>query len=129
MKIVWPYKMQDYRHVQEEPKLDQMGKFRREVDFLERGMQRVRIKLQKLQQDPTQTPSMSMVGLKPKQIVDQYDCHVMEQGKVQDTHGNDRYIGLYSTIEQQIRADAMLPRHIYEEEWKQFEKQIREIEN
>ena len=36
---------------------------------------------------------MSTVGLIPKQFVDQNDYHVMEQGKVQDTHDNDRYIG------------------------------------
>ena len=90
-----------------------MGKLRREVEFLERKMQRVRTKLQKLQQDPTLRPSTSMVGLRPKQFVDQHDYQIMEQGKVQDTCDNDRYIGCYSTIELQIRADAMLSRQIY----------------
>ena len=36
-------------------------------------------------------------------------------GKFQVTHDNDMYINLYSTVEQQIRADAILSRQIYEE--------------
>ena len=39
------------------------------------------------------------------------------------------YIGPYSTTEQQIREDAILSRQIYEEEQKQFEKQIKQIGN
>ena len=31
-----------------------------------------------------------MVGIRPKQIVDQHDYHVMKQGKVQDTYDHDR---------------------------------------
>ena len=73
-------------------------------------MQRVKTKLQKLQQDPTLTPSMSMAGIRPKQFVDQHDYHVMKQGTVQDTYDHDRCINPYFTIEQQIRADAMLQR-------------------
>ena len=84
-----PYKREDYRRIEEEQKIAQMGKLRRKVEFLERGMQRVRTRLQKLQQDPTLTPSMSTVGLRPKQFIDHHDCHVMEQGKGQDTHDND----------------------------------------
>ena len=57
-----------------------------------------------------------MLGLRPNQLVDQHDNHVMEQGKLQDTHDNDRYIGLYTEIEQQIRAGARLSRQIYKEE-------------
>ena len=69
------YQMKDYRNVQEEPKFNKMSKLRREVDFLEKGMQRVRMKLKKLQQDPTLTPSRSTVGVRPKQFVDQHDYH------------------------------------------------------
>ena len=47
---------------------------------------------------------------KTKKFVDQHNYHVMKQGKVQDTHENDRYIGLYSTIEQQVSTDTMLSR-------------------
>ena len=67
--------------------------------------------MQKPQQDPTSTLSISMVEVRPNQSVDQHDYHIMKQGKVQDTHDHDRYIGPYSTIQQQIRADAMLSRN------------------
>ena len=120
--------MKDYRHIQENLKIDKMGKLKRELEFLERGMQRVQTKLQKLQQDPTLTPSMSTVGLRPKQFVDQHHYNIMKQGKTQDIHDNDRYIGQYSTIQWQIRADAMLSRLIYEEGQKQFEKLIKQVE-
>ena len=88
----------------EEPKINKMSKLRREVEFLERGMQRVRTKLKRLQQDATLTPSMSTVGLRPKQFVDQNAYHNMEQGNIQVTHDNDMYINPYSTLEQQIKS-------------------------
>ena len=44
-----------------------MNKLRKEIEFLKRGMQRVRTKLKRLQHDPTLTPSTSTVGLRPKQ--------------------------------------------------------------
>ena len=44
--------------MQDRPKIEKMGKLK----FLERGVPRLR-KLQKLHQDPTLTPSKSMVGL------------------------------------------------------------------
>ena len=72
---------------------------------------------------------MSMVGIRPKQFVDQHDYLVMKQSKVQGAYSHDRYIGLYSTIKQQIREKAMLSRQIYEEEQKQFEEQIKQVEN
>ena len=60
-----PYQMKDYRHMQEEPKINKISKLNREVEFLEGGMQRVRTKFKKLQQHPPLTPSMSTVGLRP----------------------------------------------------------------
>ena len=75
-----PYKGEDYRHIQEKPKIDKMGKLKRELEFLERKMQRVKTKLQKLQHDPTLTPSISVVGLRPKQFVDQHDYQYNETG-------------------------------------------------
>ena len=69
-------------------------------------MQRARTKLKKITARPISNIFMSMVGLRPKQFVDQHDYHEMEQGKV--THENDMYINLYSTIEQQIRVDAFI---------------------
>ena len=59
---------------------------------------------------------MSTVGLRSKQFIDQHDYHEIEWGKVQVTHNNDMYIDLYFTVEQQIRADAILFRQIYKEE-------------
>ena len=47
------YQLKDYRHMQEEAKINKMSKLRREVEFLERGMQWVRTKFRKLKQDPT----------------------------------------------------------------------------
>ena len=58
-----------------------MGKLKRELEFLDRGMQRVKTKWQKVQ-DPTLTPSMNMVGTKPEQFVDHHNYHVMKQSKV-----------------------------------------------
>ena len=51
---------------------------------------------------------MSMVGIRPKQFVDQHDYHKMKQSKVQGIYDHDKYTGPYSAIEQLIRADAML---------------------
>ena len=110
------YKREGCRLIQEEPKIDKVGKFWRKVVFLENGMQRGRTKIQKLQQDPTVTPFMSMVELRSKQFIDLHDYHIMEQGKGQDTHDNYRHIGPYFTYEQQIKAD--FSRQIYEEEQK-----------
>ena len=45
----------------------------------------------------------------------------MKQSKIQGAYNHDRYIDPYSTIEQQIRADAMLLKQIDNEEQKQFE--------
>ena len=44
-KVSDPYKRKDYRYKQEEQKIDKMDKLRTEVEFLERGMKRVRTKL------------------------------------------------------------------------------------
>ena len=87
------------------------------------------IKLQKLQKGPTLTPSMSTIGIRPKQFVDQHGYCIMKQGKAKGTYDHDRYIGPYSTNEQQIRTDAMLLGQIYEEEQKQFKEQIKQVGN
>ena len=44
--------------------MDKIGKLKRELEFLEINMQRVKTKLQKLQ-EPTLTASMSMIGIRP----------------------------------------------------------------
>ena len=89
-----------------------MGKLKRELKFLERNVQRVRTKLQKLQHDPTLTPSTSTVDLQPKQFINQHDYHTITQSKVHDTHDHDTYTNSSYAIEQQIRLDAMLSRQI-----------------
>ena len=38
-----PYKQVGYRSIQEIPKIDKMGKLKRELEFLERGLQRVKM--------------------------------------------------------------------------------------
>ena len=45
------------------PKIEKMGKRKRELEFLERGVQKVRTGLQKLQHYTTLTPSTSAVDL------------------------------------------------------------------
>ena len=105
-----------------------IGKLKRELKFLERDVQRVKTKLQKLQ-DPTLTPSTSPVYIQLKQLINQHDYHTMTQGKVHDTHDHDTYTNLYSAIEQQVRIDAMLLRQIQAEEQKCFEEYIKQLEN
>ena len=47
-----PYKEEDYRYIQEKPKIDKIGELKRELKLLERGMQTIKTKLQKLQHNP-----------------------------------------------------------------------------
>ena len=61
--------MKHYSQIQTETKTDKMSKLRREIEFLERGMQRLRTKLNRLQHDPKQTPSMSITGIRPKYLL------------------------------------------------------------
>ena len=67
--------------MQEEAKINNMRKLKREVEILERGMQRARTKLKKLQQYPTLVLSMSTVGLRPMPFIDQHDymCTILIQ--------------------------------------------------
>ena len=57
-----------------------------------------------------------MVGIRPKLFVNQHDYNVMTLSQIQGVFDDDRYIGQYSTIKQQIKVDAMLSRQIYDEE-------------
>ena len=45
--------MKHYSQTQREAKTAKLSKLRRKIDFLQRGMQRVRTKSDRLQQDPT----------------------------------------------------------------------------
>ena len=53
-------------------------------------MQKGKTILLKEQQDPTLTPSTSMVRIIPKEIVDQHDYHIMTYSKVQGAYDHDR---------------------------------------
>ena len=57
-----------------ETKTDKMSKMGREMAFLERGMQTVRTKPNRLQKDLTQMPSTSTAGICPRQLLEQ-DYH------------------------------------------------------
>ena len=59
-----------------------MKKLRRQIEFLERGLQRVRIGLNKTQ-DPLLTPTTSLTGIKPKQLI---------TSKYWDYSENDHYL-------------------------------------
>ena len=48
--------------------MDKIHKLRREIEFLEMGKQRVRIKLNRLHQDLIQTTSTSIAGIQPRQL-------------------------------------------------------------
>ena len=62
-----------------------MNKLRREIEFIERGMQKVKTRLSKIK-DPLLTPTTSLAGIKPKQLIgpenhdypeyDQYTEHI-----------------------------------------------------
>ena len=54
-------------------------------------MQRMKTKLQKLPQDPTVIPHISMIGVRPKPFVKEHNYHVMKQSKVQGAYDHDRY--------------------------------------
>ena len=98
-----------------EIKTDKMCKLKREIEILEWGMQRMRTKLHRLQQDLMQMPSTSKASILPRQLLgqDYYDQHDKDQDRVQmrceyDEH--DMSVDPYSTREQKIRADAVLSR-------------------
>ena len=78
-----------------------MSKLKKEMEFLERGMQRIRMKLAKLQSDPTQTPVTSRIGSTPKKIINQQDYYI-DQGKDrnQEIYNTNMYYDPYPTIKQ-----------------------------
>ena len=98
-----------------ETKTDMMKKLRRELQFVEWGMQRVRTKLNKIQQDPLLTPTTSLTGIKPKQLIEpeypEYYHH-----REQMIHEHATYPEQNDLIKKQIRADALLSRQLQEEE-------------
>ena len=84
-----PYLQEWYRQRQEKQKLEKICKLQREWKFLERNVQRVKTKLQKLQHCLTLTPSTNTADLWPKLLISQHDYHTVTQSKVHDTHEHD----------------------------------------
>ena len=99
-----------------------MSILRREIEFLEREMQRVRTKWDRLWQDPTETPSRSITVIRPKWLTEYHDYYDREQARIQANHENDMCIDPYPTIEQQIWADGTLSRQLHEEEHAQLSR-------
>ena len=72
-QMFWQEKLDksNHEHLQQifrENKSDRMQKLRREIEFLERGMQRVKTRLSKIQ-DPLLTPTTLLTGIKSKQLI------------------------------------------------------------
>ena len=91
--------IKDYGQMQEEIKTYKMSKLRKEIEFLETGMQRIRTKLRRVQQDPTLTHSTSIVGLRLKQLGDQHDYDEIGQGRHPVRYENDMCINPHTTVE------------------------------
>ena len=96
-----------------------MQKLKREIEVLERGMQRVKMRLGKIQPDPLLTPATSLTGIKWKQLIgpechdySEYDQYTEYMTKEQDIHTEQNDLA-----EEQIRTDALLARQLQEEEW------------
>ena len=93
-------------------------------------MQRIRMKLAKLQQHLTQTPVTSRICSKPKIIINQQGYNINgEQDRNQEIYITYMYSGPYPTIEQQIQIDAMLLRQFHREEQAQCRERISQLIN
>ena len=89
-----------------------MQKLRREIEFLERGMQRVRMRFNRITQDLLLTPTTSMVGVRPKQLTEPeyHDYLENDQYREQMIHEHIMHADQIYLTEKQIRADAILSR-------------------
>ena len=85
---------------------------RREIEFLERGMQRVRMRLNRIQEDLLLTPTTSLTGIQPQQLIgpEYHGCPEYDHYREQMIHE------LVQKKNKQIRADALLSRQLQEEE-------------
>ena len=106
----------------------------RDISFLERRMQRVRTKFNRLQQDQIQNPSTSIAGIWPRQLLEQeyHDYYDKVQDRVQMRHKHDDHemcIDQYATTKQQKWTDAILSRQLQKEQQVQCRKQINKIED
>ena len=80
-----------------ETKRDKVHKLRREIAVLERDMQRMRARLERIQQDPLLTPSTSMVSIGPKQLIEPeyHDYPENDQDRIQIRHEHAMYVNQY----------------------------------
>ena len=81
-------------------------------------MQRVRMRLDRIQQDPLLTPTTSLTGIKPKQLIrsDYQDYSVYDHYRHKMIHEHALYPEWNDSIEKQIREDVLVWRQLQEEE-------------
>ena len=106
-----------------------MQKLRREIEFLERGMQRVRMRLNRIQKHPLLTPTTSLRGIKPKQLIgpEYHDYPENDCYREQMIHEHAINPEQNNLIEKQISADALLSRQLQEEERNQALNQNKQL--
>ena len=111
----------NYKNLQQmarETKSNKMQKLRQEIEFLERGMQRVKTRLSKIQQDLLLTPTMSLTGIRPKQLTrsdydnypedDHYPEYIIQEHDIKTEQ--------HDIIERQIRTDTSPLKQLQEED-------------
>ena len=98
-------------------KKEKMENWEGKRELLERGMQRVKIRLNRIQQDPLLTPTTSVTGFKPKQLIgpEYHDYHEYDHYRKQMIHEHAMYLEKNDLIKKLIRADALLSRQLQEE--------------
>ena len=107
-----------------------MQKLRRKIEFLETGKQRVRMRLNRIHQDPLLTPTTSLSGIKPKMLIgpEYHDYPEYDHYGEQMIHEHAIYADENELIKKQIRADALLSRSLQQEERDQALKQNKQVE-
>ena len=98
-----------------------MKELKRETEFLERVMQRVRMRLNRMQQDPLLTLTTLMTNIQPKQLTEPEYHNYPENDHYIDQIicEHDMYVKQNDLAEKQLRADALLSRQLQDEERKQ----------
>ena len=88
--------MRHCNQTQKDAKTDRITKLKREIEYSERGMQRIRMTLTKLQQYPTQTQVTSGVCSRLKKIICQKDHNdKREEGGNQESYLDNSNPGPY----------------------------------
>ena len=93
-------------------------------------MQRVRMKLNRIQQDHLLTSTTSMAGIILKQLIEPeyHDYLDNDHYREQMIYEHTMYAEQNDLIEKQIRADTLLSSWLQDEERKQFLKQNNQVE-